>query len=932
MSYYSHRQAKIPNPKTTMNFEPFNFILERLSNYMENEFIALSMDTKSAVDSLRKELEMMESYFMDVDKVEQRVTTSHVLQTQLQHLREIAPQIEDLLDTLCQEAEDRSQGSILKKLKAFVSSSNPLMHTRRLIDKVRELKDILRETVDRPKGYQLPSYLPRITHKRRILTRPQIVDDGVIVGLEEDVNTLVAKFSQGEGKTFMSTLAIVGMGGSGKTTLAKMLYNHKGIVEQFSSRAWVCVSSEWDTPSLLQNICVQIGIQLPKVETPIYLHKLEEFLVRNSCLIVLDDVWKMEALQDLYPTQLSSRTSERSLVLITTRNEELMKFLVLDDVHIHKARCLTKEESWDLFSATIRKNWQGKCSFEGEGDFARLGKEMLEKCNGLPLAIVALGGILSAKDTIQEWEGTKNDMSSRIMRYNQGFYDYGPVKEMLELSYFDLPYHLKPCFLYLGIFREDDQISAKELIWLWIAEGFIKSDQCLESETLEDVAWLFLDELIQRCLVQVVDRDAEGAEVEVLTIRMHDLLRDLCIEKAKNLNFFCVSSQFTLVPPSMEPLSQRAIIYQRYISILISINHGGVALNIGLSYANIKLLRVLVLQKVVLRDSAEQIGSLVLLRYLRIQWCIGPIPNSIQELRNLLTFIYSGDGAELRNNMLCNMEHLRHLCLTCGAITRPNLGANKSTNLQVLDSPAGPWMANEGRSVWIGLREMKLRNIHSQAQLEGVYDFVSNPSNHLHILCIYLKEGSMLEFDLAKLKLKHCRLLKRLVLRGKVRQQQKSCLSFSTNLLSMSLAFTQIENEEDLKGALAQLGQLRFLNLTEESYKGKRLTFKGLPQLQDLRLTRLLNLKECRIEDGALTQLKRLQIMECYQLERIPMGISCLRSLQCFEANYMLKSFCDRIRGPSNKEKDNGNSCEGEDFHLIQHIPSIKVFEAQQVY
>ncbi|PPS18877.1 hypothetical protein GOBAR_AA01681 [Gossypium barbadense] len=129
---------------------------------------------------------------------------------------------------------------------------------------------------------------------------------------------------------------------------------------------------------------------------------------------------------------------------------------------------------------------------------------MVKNCGGLPLAIVVLRGLLATKDSLAKWE-------------------------------MDLPYHLKPCFLYLGHYPEDWEISKKVLIRLWIAEGFILASLESKEMLMENVGEFYLEELIGRSLVQVARRDYTGRNVK--TCRIHDLFRDLCIQNAREEKF-----------------------------------------------------------------------------------------------------------------------------------------------------------------------------------------------------------------------------------------------------------------------------------------------------------------------------------------------------------------------------------------------------------
>ncbi|MFQ6651368.1 hypothetical protein Gotur_023723, partial [Gossypium turneri] len=158
---------------------------------------------------------------------------------------------------------------------------------------------------------------------------------------------------------------------------------------------------------------------------------------------------------------------------------------------------------------------------------------IVKHCAGLPLAIVVLGGILATKNySLNKWQKISDNVKSYLKRgKNQG------PEDVLALSYDDLPPYLSPCFLYLSHFPEDYMIDVDRLIQLWVAEGIVSSKQEERDggEIAEDVAESHLMELVERCLIQVRERDV--ATLKVKTIQMHDLMRDLCLSKAKQENF-----------------------------------------------------------------------------------------------------------------------------------------------------------------------------------------------------------------------------------------------------------------------------------------------------------------------------------------------------------------------------------------------------------
>lgn len=115
------------------------------------------------------------------------------------------------------------------------------------------------------------------------------------------------------------------------------------------------------------------------------------------------------------------------------------------------------------------------------------------KLSGLPLSIVMIVGILSNVEKRESlWQQVAESLSSYI---SQKVDDNIPT---LNLSYIHLPNRLKPCFLYLSAFHEDEIILVRKLLSLWITEGFIEKN---EQNSLEDIAEEYLLELTNRSLL-----------------------------------------------------------------------------------------------------------------------------------------------------------------------------------------------------------------------------------------------------------------------------------------------------------------------------------------------------------------------------------------------------------------------------------------------
>ncbi|KAH0681948.1 hypothetical protein KY289_019700 [Solanum tuberosum] len=315
----------------------------------------------------------------------------------------------------------------------------------------------------------------------------------------------------------------IGMGGLGKTTLARNLYNNPNIVNSFPTRAWICVSQEYNTMDLLRNIiksiqgCTKETLDLleriTERDLEIYLRYL---LKEHKYLVVVDDVWQIEEWESLKRAFPDGKNGSR--VIITTCKEDVAE-RADNRGFVYKLRFLSQEESWDLFS---RKLLDVRTMVP---EMKSLAKDMVEKCRGLPLAIIVLSGLLSHKKELKEWEKVKDHLWKNIKEDKSI-----EISNILSLSYNDLSTALKQCFLYFGIFPQDQVLGADNIIWLWMAEGFIPRGE----ERMEDAAEGFLNELIRRSLVQVAKTYWE----RFTECRVHDLLHDLVIQKALEVNFF----------------------------------------------------------------------------------------------------------------------------------------------------------------------------------------------------------------------------------------------------------------------------------------------------------------------------------------------------------------------------------------------------------
>ncbi|XP_019173826.1 PREDICTED: putative late blight resistance protein homolog R1B-16 [Ipomoea nil] len=328
-----------------------------------------------------------------------------------------------------------------------------------------------------------------------------------MVGHSEELEKVMSQLLR-DGCRPRQVIAMVGMGGVGKTTFAKTIYEDSIIKSRFDLLAWTTISHEYNKRQALLDLCRCI-MPMEGGDLQLQLHRI---LSGKRYLIIVDNIWETEAWDDIQ--MCFPDNNNRSRILLTTRDRRIALHATSPGEYCHEMRFLNSSEGWDLFNQKF---------FDKEflkNEFETIGRNIVKKCDGLPLAIVVLAGLLSnIKESIDEWEVVEATIINNLDEQ---------VSTIFSLSYNNLPSHLKGCLLYLGVFHKDCDIPIKKLIRLWIAEGFVGTMS--PSKRLEEVGRDYLQDLIDRSLIMVQRRRFDG---KIKTCKMHDTLHELCTSKAK---------------------------------------------------------------------------------------------------------------------------------------------------------------------------------------------------------------------------------------------------------------------------------------------------------------------------------------------------------------------------------------------------------------
>ncbi|XP_047169029.1 disease resistance protein RPP13-like [Vigna umbellata] len=647
-----------------------SFVLDHLAQLAARE-ANLLYGVEDRVQSLQYELQMIKEL---LNTTKRKKGMEHTVVNQI---RDVAHLAEDVIDTFVAKVSIYKRRTLLGRMLRGFGQARLLRHVAHKIDKLKTTLNEIRDNKDKYDAFREATdqyAAEEEEEKERLQSLHKLrrdVEEEHVVGFVKDSKDVVKRLQ--EGGSNRKVVSIVGMGGLGKTTLARKVYNSSQAKHHFDCCAWVYVSNECRVKELLLGLLKHLmpnfqqqrsGNKKGKKSVADVNNLSEEQLKKQvlKCLekkrylVVIDDLWKRrdwDEVQDAFPDN-----NNGSRILITSRLKEVALHAG-DDVP-HYLRFLSKKESWKLFCRKV---------FKGENcpsDLETLGKQMVQSCRGLPLSVIVLAGLLAKKEKSQrEWSKVVGHVNWYLTR------DETQVKDIvLKLSYENLPRALKPCFLYLGLFPEDFEIPVMPLLKKWVAEGFI---QDTGNRDPDDVAEDYLYELMDRSLVQAgVKLNGRLAKCQV-----HDLLRDLCISESKEEKVFEVCTDNNILIPTKPRRLSIHIYMGHYISssnndhsCIRSLFFFGPYYKVGgrewkWLLDECKLVRVLEFGSNCCHKIPSNLENFIHLRYLRVEISTEPfVPDSILNLWNLQTIHLSFYPIRTPISFpvqIWKLKHLRHL-------------------------------------------------------------------------------------------------------------------------------------------------------------------------------------------------------------------------------------------------------------------------------
>lgn len=867
-----------------------NEVINQATSFFK-EFVTQLTELQGSMGRMRRELRLMHEFLTRTDI---RHRNNRNYEIWVEEVRMLVHRIEDIVDDYMHLVAHKEEGWGTYLKRGF-NRPSVLLSLKRIASSVKEAEANLVHLFQAKERWawmvtsgECSGHI--FETSRHLASMSRCLDEQDLVGVDEN-REILHEWLAGD-ELQREVIVLHGMGGLGKTALAANVYKNQR--EKFECHAWISISQTYSIKDILKCLIIEL-FRDDQTNAPSNIEnmgieglqdELKMFLRDRRYLVILDDVWAPEAVNHLLMALVPNHKGSR--VLVTTRNDDVAH-LVLPEKRITLER-LTNNESWELFCKTAFPRAK---TYGCPSELTQLAAQIVNKCNGIPLAIVSVGRLLFVRDkNKKEFRRIHNQLEWELI--NNPSLQH--VRNILYLSYIYLPTNLKSCFLYCSLYPEDYLFKRKKLMQLWIAEGFIEKRGI---RTMEEVAEKYINELVQWNMLQLVERNSLG---RIKSFRMHDIIRELAVDLCRRECFGVTYSDEDKYGGSLEEKNGRRMVIHRlnnhssqaissanHLRTLIAFDNRMPSYNLLTLATKCKYMSVLELSGLPIEKVPRAIGGLYNLQHLGLRNSkVKLLPDCIERLTNLVTLDLQGSKIQELPRGIVKLKKLRHLFaervsdkywrkFRCRSGVPTPRGLEEMRELHTLQAVE----VRGERSVWClgALRQIRsiriwgVKRSYCECLCESLrkMEFLSNlsitASDEEEIL--HLNDLNPLPPNLETLSLGG-RLAQADLLLGAATADGQN-----HPLCSVLLYWSQ--QEEDPLESLSRWSNLTKLVLTR-AYVGVQLVFlQGwFPSLKELSLRDMPHLTQLNIHQGTMTSLQQLRLVNLRRMTEVPLGIEFL--------------------------------------------------------
>ncbi|KAJ1277317.1 hypothetical protein BS78_05G285500 [Paspalum vaginatum] len=608
-------------------------LIPKLTELLKEEY-NLQTGVKEKVRSLTVELEHSQAALRKAAQVPWDELDEQV-KLWAREVRESSYDMEDVLDTFLvrvQGGDSSEQKGSLKRLGKKMANLFKKSKARRDISVgVKDIMTHLDEVTERCRRYKVDDIVAKPATTLTVDPRLAVMYNKVknLIGINKSSSELISilqtKHRGGVPDMKMKIVSVVGVGGLGKTTLAKAVFDK--LQGDFDHKAFVPVGRNPDLKKIIKAILIELDkeiymkfnfTQLDEIYQ--FINQLRDFLLKNKrFFIVVDDIWEVESWEKIKLAIDDDDNDCGGRIIVTTRKMDV----ATKASEVYELRPLSYDSSRELFYSRV----SGDQGSHVDNQTDEISDKILNKCCGIPLAIITMASLLVGKPR-DKWSEIYKTIGFGS-KDSKG--EENAAMKILSFSYYDLPSHLRTCLLYLSAYPEDSVIPKRLLIWKWVAEGFILKEQG---------TWIFqtgegyFNDLVNRSLIQAVEEGHLPFRGIITGCRVHDIVLDFIRSMSHNENFFTVQDNDDQDTPLHGRVRRLAHLYR-------TMQHTHTAYDSDVT----RTVRSFIAQECAI-ESWVPLSSFTLLRVLAIEYC---------EL---------ADGCRIRMKIVGQLPHLRYLSLS----------------------------------------------------------------------------------------------------------------------------------------------------------------------------------------------------------------------------------------------------------------------------